>query len=119
MTTEQQIDSENLTDAPKSPEYSELPASETADGQAAAAANPKADLNRFNDVKVTVSVELGRASVPIHELLQLSVGTVFELNRSVDAPVELIAQGVPLGNGEVVVVDESFAIRIKEIYSKD
>ena len=76
----------------------------------------KAELNRLNDVQVVVSAELGRAKVPIHELLQLGEGSVFELNRNVDGPVELIAQGVPLGNGDVVVVDGNFAIRIQEIY---
>ena len=78
--------------------------------------NATIELNRFHDVQVTVSAELGRTKVAINELLNLAEGAVFELNRNVSAPVELIAQGVPLGNGEVVVVDDSFAIRIKEIY---
>lgn len=91
------------------PEFSELNPSEVE-------ASP-ADLNRLNDVKVVVSAELGRTKVAIEDLLKLNVGSIFELNRSIDAPVELIAQGVPLGNGEVVVVDGSFAIRIQEIYA--
>ncbi|MEM7454610.1 MAG: FliM/FliN family flagellar motor switch protein [Planctomycetota bacterium] len=80
-------------------------------------AEAQADIGRFRDVQVTVSAELGRTSVAIQDLLKLAEGSVFELNRSINEPVELIAQGVPLGNGEVVVVDESFAVRIKEIYS--
>ncbi len=76
------------------------------------------DLNRLFDVQVTVAAELGRKSVPIQKLLGLTEGSVFELDRSVSSPIELVAQGVPLGNGEVVVVDDSFAIRIKEIYAK-
>lgn len=75
------------------------------------------DLNRLNDVQVVVSAELGRTKVPIENLLKLTVGSVFELDRSIDSPVELIAQGVPIGNGEVVVVDGNFAIRIQEIYA--
>ena len=91
------------------PEFSELNPSDVEAGPA--------DLNRLNDVKVVVSAELGRTKVAIEDLLKLNVGSIFELNRSIDSPVELIAQGVPLGNGEVVVVDGSFAIRIQEIYA--
>lgn len=94
---------------PDSPEFPDL--------KRGGGSNKVGDLNRFYDVQVTVSAELGRASVPIQDLVGLSEGSVFELNRDVGAPIELIAQGVPLGNGEVVVVDDSFAIRIKEIYS--
>jgi len=93
-----------------SPEFQELKPGRTDSGK-------KADLNRFQDVQVTVAAELGRINVSIHDLLDLTEGSVFELNRSISAPVELIAQGIPLGNGEVVVVDDTFAIRIKEIYA--
>lgn len=77
----------------------------------------KPDLNRLHDVHVTVSAELGRTRVPIQKLLQLGAGSVIELNRNINSPVELIAQGVPLASGEVVVVNDCFAIRIREIYS--
>ena len=77
----------------------------------------KADLSRFHDVQVTVAAELGRTNIPIQDLLGLTEGSVFELNRSISSPIELVAQGIPLGNGEVVVVNDSFAIRIKEIYA--
>ena len=101
--------SENESEDVSDPEFSELNPTNV---EASAA-----DLNRLNDVKVVVSAELGRTKVAIEELLKLNVGSIFELNRSIDSPVELIAQGVPLGNGEVVVVDGSFAIRIQEIYA--
>jgi flagellar motor switch protein FliN/FliY len=77
---------------------------------------PGPDLNRFHDVQVSVSAELGRTRLPIQKLLQLGVGSIIELNRSINGPVELIAQGVPLASGEVVVVNDCFAIRIREIY---
>ncbi len=120
--TEGEVDDENQ-------ESTENANEDRSDGQEAASApefaelNPSdvpaaaADLNRLNDVKVVVAAELGRTKVSIEDLLHLNVGSIFELNRSIDSPVELVAQGVPLGNGEVVVVDGSFAIRIQEIYS--
>ena len=110
-TTEIAPEPEDSTgEAVRSPEFQELASEKNGGGK-------KADLNRFHDVQVTVSAELGRINVSIHDLLDLTEGSVFELNRSISAPIELIAQGIPLGNGEVVVVDDTFAIRIKEIYA--
>lgn len=80
--------------------------------------NGAPDLSRFKDVEVTISAELGRTKMPIEQLLEMGEGTVFTLNRNVSAPIELLAQGVPLGNGEVIVVDDVFAVRIKEIYTR-
>ena len=72
-------------------------------------------MDRFFDVNVTVWAELGRAEMPIGELLQVGEGAVLKLDRSVSEPVDLVAQGVRVARGEVVVVDDCFAIRIKEI----
>ncbi len=72
-------------------------------------------LNRFFDVSVTVSVELGRVTMPIGQLLRLGEGAVVELNRPVTGPIDLVANGVRIAKGEVVVVDDCFAIRIKQV----
>lgn len=80
------------------------------------AASPGIDsLDRLLNVTVSVTAELGRVTLPISEVLKLGVGTVLELHRSVSEPVDLMVQGVRLARGEVVVVDDRFAIRIKEI----
>ena len=73
-------------------------------------------MDRFAGVQVVLTAELGRATLSLQELMQLTEGQIIELGRTITAPVELIAQGVPLGNGEVVVVDDQFAIRIRELY---
>jgi flagellar motor switch protein FliN/FliY len=78
----------------------------------APAANP---LDSLLDVNVLVTVELGRTSLTINEVLKLGVGSVVELDRLVLEPVDLMVQGVRLAHGEVVVVDDRFAILIKEI----
>lgn len=78
--------------------------------------NANADLNRFQDIRVNVSADLGRAEVPIQTLMNIGEGSVLELNRSIDSPVELVAQGVPLACGEVVVVNGCFAIRVTKVY---
>lgn len=74
-----------------------------------------APLDRLLDVTVTVTAELGRVTLPISAVLNLNVNSVLELNRGVAEPVDLLVQGVLLARGEVVVVDDCFAVRIKEI----
>jgi flagellar motor switch protein FliN/FliY len=72
-------------------------------------------LDRFYDVNIKVWAELGRVEMPIGDVLQLGDGVVLKLNRPVSQPVDLVAQGVRLARGEVVVVDDCFAVRITEI----
>ncbi|WP_437187505.1 flagellar motor switch protein FliN [Planctomicrobium sp. SH668] len=77
----------------------------------------KLSLDRFYDVNMTISVELGRVTMPIGDLLQLAEGSVVQLERAVSQPVDIIAQGVRLARGEVVVVEDRYAVRITEIDS--
>ena len=72
-------------------------------------------LERLLDVTVTVSAELGRITLPISSVLSLGVNSILELNRNVSEPIDLMVQGVRLARAEVVVVGDSFAVRIKEI----
>jgi flagellar motor switch protein FliN/FliY len=82
---------------------------------ASAPSGAAAPLDRLLDVTVTVTAELGRVTLPISAVLNLNINSVLELNRGVAEPVDLMVQGVPLARGEVVVVDDCFAVRIKEI----
>ena len=72
-------------------------------------------LDNLLGVTVTLTAELGRATRPIGDVLKLGVGSVVELGRAVAEPVDLLVQGVRVARGEVVVVDERFAVRITEI----
>ena len=94
--------------AARVPEFSHLKDTPSGDGT---------PMDRFYDVNVTVGAELGRVTMPLGELLKLGEGSVMKLERPVSAPVDLMAQGVRLARGEVVVVDDCFAIRVKEIES--
>jgi flagellar motor switch protein FliN len=67
------------------------------------------------DVNCTVTAELGRLQLAIGEVLKLHLGSVLELDRLITDPVDVVVQGVRLARGEVVVVNDHFAIRIKEI----
>ena len=93
-----------------SPEFQEF--SDDQDGP-----DQPSELSRFQNIKVAVSAELGRAEIPIQTLMNLGEGSVLELNRDIDSPVELIAQGVALACGEVVVVNGCFAIRVTKVYA--
>ncbi len=72
-------------------------------------------LDRLLDVTVSVTAELGRATLAVGDVLKLGVGSVVRLERNLSEPVDLFVQGVRLARGEVVVVDDCFAVRIKEI----
>ena len=76
-------------------------------------------LERFAEVSIEISVEIGRVTMPIGELLKLGEGAVVELNRAVSEPVDVMAQGVRIASGEVVVIDDRFAVRITEIVNAD
>ena len=71
---------------------------------------------RIAGVQVILRAELGRVRITVQQLNRVFNGSVLPLDRSVDSPVELFAQGVPFGQGDIVVVEDQFAVRIKKIY---
>ena len=77
------------------------------------------DLGRVLDLPLDVSVELGRTHLKVREILELKVGSVVELDRLAGEPVDLRVNGRLVGKGEVVVVDDNFAIKITQILSPD
>ncbi len=81
----------------------------------AASAKALGSLDHLLDVSVRVTAELGRITVSIGEILKLGPGAVVGLDRSASEPVDLLVQGVPFARGEVVVIDDRFAVRIREI----
>ena len=76
-------------------------------------------LTVLNDVMMTVTAELGRTTMPVRELLNLSPGMVVEIDRVAGAPIDLLVNGRRIAVGEVVVIDEEFGIRITEIAPPD
>lgn len=75
----------------------------------------RSEISLIKDVPLELSVELGRARRSIADILDFGIGTVVELNRLAGEPVDLMANGKLIAKGEVVVIDENFAIRIIEI----
>lgn len=73
------------------------------------------DLRLLADVPLELSVQLGRARLPLRELLALAPGSVLELDRTAGEPVDVLVNGRLIARGEVVVVDGDFGVRISEI----
>jgi flagellar motor switch protein FliN len=73
------------------------------------------NLDILMDVPVGVTIELGSSKVPMREVLQLSVGSVVQLEKMADEPVELHVNQKLVARGEVVVVDNRFGIKITEL----
>ncbi|AMV25029.1 Flagellar motor switch protein FliN [Gemmata sp. SH-PL17] len=81
----------------------------------AAASGSGATLDSLRDVPITITARLGHTVLPIAEILTLGPGSVVELDELINAPIELTVRGVPFAVGEVVVVNEHFAVRIKNL----
>ena len=71
--------------------------------------------NLIMDIPVLLSVELGQAQMEVREMLALSPGSVIELNKSENDPVDLMVNGRLIARGEVVLVNDSLGVKIIEI----
>ncbi len=80
-----------------------------------ATAEQTANLNLVLDVPVSLTIELGSCQLPMREVLQLSVGSVVQLEKAADAPVELSVNGKPIARGEVVVIEDRYGVKITEV----
>lgn len=78
---------------------------------------PTRGVELLHGVAMEVTVELGRTRLSVRELLALTPGDVLELDRAAGSPADLLVNGRLIARGEVVVVDEDFALRVTEIVS--
>ncbi|WP_159617590.1 flagellar motor switch protein FliN [Arthrobacter zhaoguopingii] len=72
-------------------------------------------LGRINNVEMALTVEIGRTRMSVRDVLNLEPGGVVELDRSAGAPADVLLNGRLIAHGEVVVVDQDFAVRITKI----
>ena len=85
------------------------PIEETAQGE------KKENLDLILDINVQLTVELGRTQMQIKDVIELSPGSVIELDKLAGEPVDILANDSLIAKGEVVVINENFGIRITEI----
>jgi flagellar motor switch protein FliN/FliY len=70
---------------------------------------------RVQDIPLEITVELGRTRLLIRDILELGVGSIIELEKMAGEPVDLLANGLLIARGEVVVIEDNFGVRITEI----
>jgi len=93
----------------KAPEFSELKRSKTV--------SDSKNIDFILDIPLEVTVELGRAFMPIYDLLQLGQGSIVELNKLAGEPLEILINQKLIAKGEVVVVNEKFGVRLTDVVS--
>jgi len=99
--------SDEQTAASTPPPLDELDGAEVGDSVAS--------LDTLMDVSLPVAIEFGRTSMTVQEVLELSAGSVVQLERMVGEPIDVFVSDRKLAEGEVVVVGEHFGIRITRI----
>jgi flagellar motor switch protein FliN/FliY len=82
---------------------------------AGAGAGAGNDINMILDIPVQLTVELGRTKIPIRNILQLAQGSVVELDALAGEPMDVLVNGFLIAQGEVVVVNDKFGIRLTDI----
>ncbi|AFJ02405.1 Flagellar motor switch protein FliN [Methylophaga frappieri] len=75
------------------------------------------NLDMVLDIPVTISMEIGRTRISIRNLLQLSQGSVVELDRLAGEPMDVLVNDTLIAHGEVVVVNDKFGIRLTDVIS--
>lgn len=73
------------------------------------------DIDMILDIPVQLTVELGRTKIPIKHILQLAQGSVIELDGLAGEPMDVLVNGYLIAQGEVVVVNDKFGIRLTDI----
>jgi len=97
--------------APASAQFQQLEEDVIASGQS------DLSLDSILDVPVIISMEIGRTKIAIRNLLQLNQGSVVELDRLAGEPMDVLVNGTLIAQGEVVVVNEKFGIRLTDVIS--
>ena len=96
----------------KTPVKALAPAQLTADGMTGGAT---VAMDALRDVEMRISVEVGGTRIPIRDILELRSGSIVELDRLVGEPVDVLVNGHRFALGEVVVITDTFGVRITEI----
>jgi flagellar motor switch protein FliN len=108
----------SLKDASRDDDQIEESGEDPADAQQEATLADDLDLEVILDIPIELTVELGRARIPINELLQLGPGSAISLSKLESDPVDILANDTLIAKGQVVVQDEKYGIRVTEITSR-
>ena len=109
-------EAEGQIDAEEQVETAEL--EELTEDKSQITTEEKRKLDTILDIPVTISMEVGRSSISIRNLLQLNQGSVVELDRVAGEPLDVMINGTLIAHGEVVVVNDKFGIRLTDVISQ-
>jgi len=99
----------------QAPNLNIQPASSQAFSNDVNAMQSQENISLIKDVPLEVTVELGRTSKSISDILDFAPGTIIELDRIAGEPVDVLVNGKMVARGEVVVIEENFGVRVTEI----
>ena len=115
-----EVKSENV-DSPKEGENGDESKNDVEEGSKSKTSQSSGDIdiNFLFDVKLSIVVEVGRVQMLVRELLELDEDSIIELDSLVGQPMDIRANNLLVARGEVIVVNEKFAVRITDIISPD
>jgi flagellar motor switch protein FliN/FliY len=104
----------NVSEADSKKQVQSVEFSEAAESESV---GPGGSIDILLDMDVPITVAIGKTEIPVRQLLQLGPGSVLKLGKPIDEPVELYLRDSKFATGTVVVVDDHFAVKIKQILS--
>jgi flagellar motor switch protein FliN/FliY len=107
-----------LTGGGERPQEYDLPAFDEPE-EDTETADARRTLDALLDVSLELSIELGRTTLNVEDILRLKEGAVVELDKLAGDPINILANGVPVARGEVVVLNDNFCIRITNILTPE
>ena len=75
------------------------------------------DVKRFENLSFPLDIEVGQCEISVREILELKPGTILQTNRLANTPLIIRAGGAQIATGEVILIEDSLSVRIKDIFS--
>ncbi|MHC4644146.1 MAG: FliM/FliN family flagellar motor switch protein [Planctomycetota bacterium] len=110
-----EVGQEQQTEAPQADSKTQVQSVEFAEAAETEPASAGGSIDILLDVNISITVAIGQTEIPVRQLLRLGPGSVLKLDKSVDAPADLYLKDTKFATGNIVVVDDQFAVRIKQI----
>lgn len=109
------VEQEQPAETPQADSKTQVQSVEFSEAAETEPASASGSIDILLDVNISVTVAIGQTEIPVRRLLQLGPGSVLKLDKPVDAPADLYLKETKFATGNIVVVDDRFAVRIKQI----
>jgi flagellar motor switch protein FliN/FliY len=115
VAVEEQAETQPAGEAPEAEGAAEVHEAQLPEAQPNDVRGGGGQIDILLDTAVEVSVRLGQVSIPARDLVQMSTGSVFALDKQVGEPVELLMRGIVFATGRLVVVGDQLGVKVEEI----